>query len=111
MSYPVTQNLEHICCYQCSVSFAMPSALLAYFRDNTSQCFTCPNGHRQYFTESESTRLKRDIEKLIAQHAQVQQRWREDMDRSRTNECQANMRCIRLARRLKRATKKLENKQ
>jgi len=53
-------ELERTTCYQCGVEFASP-ALEQRRRDGKS--FWCPNGHCQCWTETESSRLRKELEK------------------------------------------------
>jgi hypothetical protein len=54
-------------CCNCGVTFGMPSSLLKTFREDSNKWFYCPNGHRQHFSETESVRLRREIERLKSQ--------------------------------------------
>jgi hypothetical protein len=57
-----TTRLESIECYKCGVTFAMPSDMLQNARNKGNEVtFYCPNGHGQGFTESEVTRLQRQV--------------------------------------------------
>ncbi len=51
--------VEHCC--NCGIAFGMPSEFRARkLRDGGD--FYCPGGHRQFYTESENTRLKKQLE-------------------------------------------------
>jgi hypothetical protein len=54
-------TLESVTCYLCGVAFGMPSGLRAK-RLEDSKTFYCPNGHGQHYTETEATRLRRQLE-------------------------------------------------
>lgn len=87
-------------CPACGVRFAMPSNLLRTLRDNC-KTFYCPNGHEQSFRESETTRLKRDLEQAKQRATQAEELARRrlaDVDRlSKTKQqIQGKLRAIKL---------------
>jgi len=48
-------------CGKCGITFAMPQAFRDEKRDNGTT-FYCPNGHPRVFAETETTRLRRQLE-------------------------------------------------
>lgn len=55
------QQLVTETCYKCGVVFAVPSYLQKMRRED-KESFWCPNGHPQVYAESESDRLRRQLE-------------------------------------------------
>lgn len=71
-----------ITCYKCGIPFGVPD----YFRAKRLQdkeSFWCPNGHSQAYVESESDRLKKQIEREKANtehHRQIAETRRQQRD-------------------------------
>lgn len=58
----VTTQLRTESCCACGIVFGMPLDFYKECQSNTERWFFCPNGHRQHYTESEETRLRRQLE-------------------------------------------------
>ena len=58
--------VEHCC--SCGVAFAMPFSLQQQ-RLVDGNDFFCPNGHSQYYTETEAKKLKRKLKEIESQLA------------------------------------------
>ena len=54
-------SLETIHCYKCGIQFAFPEATVTR-RRHDGESFFCPAGHSQCFTDSENTRLRKELE-------------------------------------------------
>jgi predicted nucleic acid-binding Zn-ribbon protein len=59
----LTQSFRVMLCSACHIAYAVPVAFEAENR-RTGKTFYCPNGHSQAYTESENTRLKRELEAI-----------------------------------------------
>lgn len=72
------------CC--CAVRFTFDEELLDLRYDDGGD-FWCPNGHKQSFTKTETTRLKEKLEKAEAKHAKAMaaEVARADMANNRAN--------------------------
>lgn len=86
-STPVEQyvkilSFNTITCYKCGIPFGVP----AYFKEKRLQdknSFFCPNGHSQAYVESESDRLRKQLDKEKANteyHRQVAETRRQQRD-------------------------------
>ena len=80
--------MENICCCECGIIFAVPTAFEKSLRD-THQQFYCPNGHQQHFPgETEEENLRRERNRLKQQAARLhdqiedERRGRESAERS-----------------------------
>lgn len=95
-------QLRSIQCFKCGVTFGMDE----YFyqeRRKDSKGFFCPNGHEQFFCESEADRLKKQLAAEQAKNATLTKRneWAvKDAELSRE-------RAEKLARKLKRTTNRI----
>lgn len=70
-------------CGECGITFAMPQHFRDEKRENGTP-FYCPNGHPRVFTESENTRLRRQLET-----AQKRQGWAEARETHERDQRQA----------------------
>lgn len=70
---PATSLEDEICC-NCGVEFASPVIAI---RRNDGQPFYCPNGHRQWYTETEAAKLRKelDAEKAKREQAEREAEW------------------------------------
>lgn len=66
-----TTKLFVLDCCTCGVAFGMPDSLDSEFRRN-GRYFYCPNGHQQYYSDSEEKRLKRQLEAAEAKATRIQ---------------------------------------
>lgn len=62
----ITIMLQEETCCSCSTHFAMDIALHARLKESGGS-FYCPNGHAQYYTETDVMRLKREKQSLESQ--------------------------------------------
>jgi len=65
-----TGTLAIIECCNCHTHFGITQAMKTALVE-TANTFYCPAGHPQHFTESEATRLKRQISQLTARNDQL----------------------------------------
>jgi hypothetical protein len=86
-------TLKEITCCNCFTHFAMDDVLYRRRRED-GQSFWCPNGHGQYFTETEVERLKRENQAL-----KNDKLWAEE---ERDREYQAHLETKRNLRKIKR---------
>ncbi len=49
-------------CCNCGIEFGMPLDFYHAAKADNNKFFHCPNGHSQHYTESETTRLKRQLD-------------------------------------------------
>lgn len=57
---PIT--IEPVCCCECGSWFGMDSVARRRAVENPEIYFCCPSGHRQHYTDTEVTRLRREVE-------------------------------------------------
>ena len=55
--------MKELNCCNCGTKFAMEDSIYAARRED-GETFTCPNGHEQYFSESENKKLRDEIKRL-----------------------------------------------
>lgn len=68
----ITNRLESMVCAVCGVNFAVPEDFAANQRVKGAEAkFYCPGGHMLSFGESESVRLKRELERKDAELRRV----------------------------------------
>ncbi len=56
-----TTLVQETCC-NCGIAFAVPADFFSACQADTNKWFYCPNGHKQHYSESEATRLKKQLE-------------------------------------------------
>lgn len=66
LSFTVTTTMIVEICCSCGVAFGIPSDLRNEFKADENKWFYCPNGHRQHYSESEATRLQRELRQAQA---------------------------------------------
>ena len=59
-----SELIREICC-NCSIEFAMPESLRNE-RLSDGKSFYCPNGHPQHFTESDISKLQRQLQTALS---------------------------------------------
>jgi hypothetical protein len=92
MSTTITEQvtLETTTCWKCGITHAVPSHFLKS-RQQDKQTFYCPNGHGGAFTESESERLRKQLEAAqreasaakTREQSEREQRWAAEADRDK----------------------------
>lgn len=60
MEYPRNDNLVTETCCACGIVFAITASMLQHLKSANRE-FTCPNGHRQSYTDKESERLRKEL--------------------------------------------------
>jgi len=81
----LTENIEAttelwvIDCVTCAVIFAIPERLHRARRKD-GQGFYCPNGHMMSWRETDTDRLRKQLETEKRNRAHFEQRWRESED-------------------------------
>jgi len=68
-------SLETVTCYKCGVLFAAPTYFMIKRREDTG-IFWCPNGHNQAFVESETHRLRQQLDNQIRTATEMAERAR-----------------------------------
>lgn len=58
----MTDLVKESCC-NCGITFAFPADFYSQCKDDVNKWFFCPNGHKQHYIESESTRLKKALDR------------------------------------------------
>ena len=58
----INSKYEVIYCYKCRIPFAVPAAIRRRWVED-GDSFYCPNGHSQYYTESDVQRLEKQLER------------------------------------------------
>ena len=85
-----TATSEESCsCYSCGVEFSSP---VISKRRNDGRAFWCPNGHQQSYSETEASKLKKqlDAERLKREQAEREKEWAQAEARTaRTQETKA----------------------
>lgn len=61
----ILSQLIRVTCCNCATEFAM-SEQLHNKRNNDGEAFYCPNGHRQYFSESEVIKLQKQLQSALS---------------------------------------------
>jgi hypothetical protein len=69
----VEVKLEAVTCCVCGVVFGLPSYLKKSLKSEGGD-FWCPNGHRQYYTEPEIEKLKKQLAQA-KRLAELRQQW------------------------------------
>lgn len=85
ITYTRTINMVTESCCNCGVVFGMPSDLQDEFKKDSSKFFYCPNGHRQHYSESESDRLKKELDR-VRQSEQLQRQYRQNAEKELSQE-------------------------
>ena len=80
-----TAKLTSLSCGSCEISFAMPSAMLLS-RKNDGMNFYCPSGHCISYSDTNNDRLKRRVETLEQQEADLSRRLRHSREETRLQE-------------------------
>lgn len=72
---------EETCCtVTCGVRFAIPEHVYQQARRlGEKRSFSCPNGHAQFYRETEEERLKQRVERLERELADVRASWASNM--------------------------------
>lgn len=83
-------EFETIECFRCHVLFAVESMTRKHYID-TGDYFYCPNGHRQYYTESTIQKLEKQLEtkQRALDHKQKELEWSEQRTRNVKNSLKA----------------------
>lgn len=68
LAFNLEQQFEVIYCYSCRCPFAVPAVIRGNWRER-GQSFYCPNGHMQHYTESEVTKLQKQVAQLKSNEA------------------------------------------
>lgn len=55
--------MKNMTCCNCGTKFGMEDSIYSLRKEDGEE-FSCPNGHKQYFTESENSKLKKEVERL-----------------------------------------------
>lgn len=62
ITYQKTVTMVTESCCDCGVVFGMPSDLQEQLRSDSNKWFYCPNGHRQHYSVSTETKLRKELE-------------------------------------------------
>lgn len=101
-TYTITPEVTLVTleCGKCGIAFAMPQVFRDEKRENGTT-FYCPNGHPRAFMETETTRLRRQLET-----AQKRQGWAEARETHERDQREATERSNRALRGVVTRTKK-----
>ena len=72
-------------CCDCGMQFSIPASIQAARRKD-GKSFYCPNGHSQYYTDSENAQLRRQVRKLKEDYEYMKSRRDSYRDRAETVE-------------------------
>lgn len=61
-SLEIKQNFEIIYCCKCGIPFAVPASIREDWT-KTGESFYCPNGHSQHYSESEVSKLEKELQR------------------------------------------------
>jgi hypothetical protein len=65
MSFTKTITMETEICCNCGIPFAIPSDFRSNLLNDSDKWFYCPNGHRQHYSESRETKLRKEAEAAL----------------------------------------------